>query len=1098
MILKKNIGAIFALLLIVQQVTATDPGLKFLENKNQWPKGIDFSTKVPGGRMYVCPTGFSFYLRDENKMDALHESSHHHFDEASGERVGTEEFIDAHFTRLKFVGANVVTPTSTGKYPEYYNFFIGNDPSRWASHVNAYSKIQYAGIYPGIDLQVYSSGNDIKYDYVVSPGADPTRIQVEYAGFDQICLQDGNLISSTSVGVLEETKPIAYQLINGEKIIVPCSYRLTGHTVSYIFPEGYDDCFELIIDPLLIFSTYSGSTADNWGSTATPGENGNLYSAGVTSLGANEEFPATNGAFQESYGGLYDIGILKYDSTGMQLLYASYLGGSDSESPHSLVVDSDGNLLVLGTTSSSNFPTTPDAIDKTFNGGTAVYHVVNYTFGSDLFITKIKQDGDALLGSTFLGGSQNDGLNPQVAGQLVRNYGDQLRGDIITDAVGDIYISTVTASTNFPVANSFGLVYNGGVTDALVMKLNSTLSTVHWAAFLGGNGADASHTIKLDQHGDIVVAGGTSSINFPTTTGVFQEIHAGGVDGWMARIKNDGLDITHSTFTGTGNYDQVYFLDLNSNDEVYVYGQTDGSMPVTPGVYSNANSGQFLQKFSGDLSTQLFATVFGSSRGIPDISPTAFLVNECNNIYMSGWGGVVNIESGFWQNGTLNMPTTFDAYQRTSSGSDFYFMVLTADASRFLYGTYLGGTSSRTHVDGGTSRFDKGGIVYHAVCSGCAAYNATDGPTSDFPTTVGAWSRTNNSANCNNAAFKFDLSSLKAILQTNSVQLDNPGFNKVCIPEEIVFENLCIGGEMFEWDLGDGTRITRFDKNSITHAYQNPGRYTVKLRAIDQGTCKSRDSTSTVIDVFLANINVQEDDVICEGTAYTLQADGGIDYAWWNTDSTFTSGIRTPRVEPKDTTRYFVKITDANGCVVKDTVDLGVIPGFEIDFEVERENNCQDPSTVLIVNNTEWDGTGTLEIDYGDGTRSSSFDEPHRYENEGVYQIKQIGTREFCIYEKAVSVPVFPIKVPNIITPGSAEGMNDYFTVQYGSDPTKTPGDYGIKVSLYVYNRWGREVYASNDYQYDWKATGLASGVYYIELTLENYPTCKNWLQVVN
>jgi hypothetical protein len=102
------------------------------------------------------------------------------------------------------------------------------------------------------------------------------------------------------------------------------------------------------------------------------------------------------------------------------------------------------------------------------------------------------------------------------------------------------------------------------------------------------------------------------------------------------------------------------------------------------------------------------------------------------------------------------------------------------------------------------------------------------------------------------------------------------------------------------------------------------------------------------------------------------------------------------------------------------------------------------------------------------------------------------------VYEKSISVPVFPITVPNVITPGAVEGKNDFFSIQYGSDPTKTPGDYGIKVSLYVFNRWGKEVYGSDDYQYDWYATGLASGVYYFDLTLDNHPTCKNWLRIIN
>lgn len=136
---------------------------------------------------------------------------------------------------------------------------------------------------------------------------------------------------------------------------------------------------------------------------------------------------------------------------------------------------------------------------------------------------------------------------------------------------------------------------------------------------------------------------------------------------------------------------------------------------------------------------------------------------------MSGWGGAINASRGFWISGTSGMPVTPDAYQKTTAGSDFYFIVLTNDASEMLYATFLGGNQSPVHVDGGTSRFDKGGIVYHSVCGGCG------GGFDDFPTTPNAWSRLNQSINCNNAAFKFDLSSLKARIQTNNITFDMPG-----------------------------------------------------------------------------------------------------------------------------------------------------------------------------------------------------------------------------------------------------------------------------------------------------------------------------------
>jgi hypothetical protein len=390
-----------------------------------------------------------------------------------------------------------------------------------------------------------------------------------------------------------------------------------------------------------------------------------------------------------------------------------------------------------------------------------------------------------------------------------------------------VYISSVTGSTNFPIVNGFDNSFNGGTTDGLVVKLSPDLSSIIWSSYVGGAGLDAAYSIKFDNSNNLVLAGGTTSTNFPVTTGSYQTTFNGIVDGWIARVAADGSSILNATFTGTNSFDQVYFIDLNAAGNVFCYGQTTGQMPITAGVYKNINSGQFLQKFSPDLSKLEFSTVFGSGSGngliIPNISPTAFLVNDCNNIYMAGWGGFVNsnTSTGFWQSSTIGMPITNDAYQKTTSGSDFYFMVLNGDATQLVYSTYLGGTSSKTHVDGGTSRFDKFGIVYHAVCSGCQFGNTTGAKTSDFPTTPNANSRLNGSQNCNNAAFKFDLSSLRAMFQTNSVKLNNPGFNNVCFPDSIVFENLSAGGRSIIWNLGDGTIInqTSDDPRFIIHQH---------------------------------------------------------------------------------------------------------------------------------------------------------------------------------------------------------------------------------------------------------------------------------------
>jgi hypothetical protein len=1079
-------------LLCALTVEAQAP-VSFIENKNQWPEDVQFVCTFPGGRMALGPGSFKYVFVDHDKLASLHHQSH----EPDG-LAGADELIRAHAVFADFANANKdATPMPFGQSEEYHNYFIGNDPSKWASRAYGYEGVFYESFYPGIDLKVYAAGENVKYDLIVAPGGNPAQIHVVYHGADEIALDNGNLYLYTSLGNIIEKRPEAWQLIDGKKIPVACHFALENNELHFVFPDGFDPCYELVIDPLLIFSTFSGSTADNWGSTATPGEHGNLYSSGVTNVSDGGRFPATAGAYQTSSAGLYDIGILKYDSLGSKLLFATYLGGSNSESPHSLVMNNADELVLLGTTSSVDFPSTEGAYDNSFNGGTNTSHVVNYSSGSDIVISRFSKDGTQLLASTYFGGSLNDGLNV-TGGTLTRNYGDQLRGDIITDEERNVYVSTVTSSTNiFDVPSGFQSTYQGGQTDALVFKMDPDLSEIIWGTYIGGSAADASYTVKLDHDKNIVLAGGTSSNNFPVTAGSYQETFGGIVDGWIAKISSDGSAILAATYTGTVDYNQIYFLDMNSDEEIYVYGQTSGNFPITPGVYSNARSGQFIQKFNKDLDSLQFSTVFGAGRGIPDISPTAFLVNDCNNLYMAGWGGRVNQETNFWNSGTTGMTTTPDAFQLTTAGSDFYFIVLTDDARERLYATFLGGTQSSTHVDGGTSRFDKGGIVYHSVCSGCKYFNNANKPTSDFPTTPGAWSRVNRSGNCNNAAFKFDLSSLKARLRTNSVKRDMPGIKLVCIPDPIGFENLSTGGEIFNWNFGDGTSVSKTDTAFITHEYKNTGQYLVTLEAIDQGTCQVVDRTSVTVTVNQAHGVIQDDDDMCFGDSYELQAGGGTSYLWTSVDGSFVSAEPKPVVAPKDTAVYYVTLQEENGCVKKDTVQLNVVPGITPQFEWNKLPDCVARPEISVRDMTDSLKSGdVIFFDFGDGTVSDSPEGQHYFEQDGVYDIRIVTRREFCVYEKSVSIPVFEMYIPNVITPGVPE-YNDVFTIRYGRVDGVTPASYGYRVSLVIYNRWGHPVFESDDYQYDWSGEGLAGGTYYYEVTVEGHATCKSWLQLV-
>ena len=1090
------ICVVFGVSCLSPHAIAQSPYIKFIENKGQWPEGAYFAADLPGGKLFTRKNQLTYSFYDREKVHAMHGGHGLHdgfvgdFNREEHTDVDDGEMLRGHFFNVNFRNANedvFIQPTK--QLPTLYNYFIGNNPKAWATAVSAYERVSYSSIYPSIDLQIYSQGDLLKYDLIVGVGGDPQAIVMDYEGADDLFLEENELHIVTSLNEIVEQEPYAYQVIDGQKKRVPCRFKLDGYQVGFEFPMGYDTSYELVIDPVLIFSTYSGSPADNWGNTATFDDTGKLYSGGITNhfRGGNflGEFPATAGAYQTTWGGIWDVAILKYDSAGANVEYATYLGGAGSETPHSLIVNSQDELILFGTTSSTNFPTTVDAYRTSFQGGTNVTPLggVPFTNGSDIFIAKLNSEGSQLTGSTFLGGAQNDGLNP-LNGNLTRNYGDQQRGEVFIDDADNIYISGSTSSPNMftdMAVTSFERDYQGGITDGLLVKMSPDLTSMLWGGYLGGTTADAAFAVKIGLDNSVYAAGGTDSPDFPVGTGGHIETYQGSIDGWVCQVAEDGASILNSTFLGTGAYDQAYFMDVDSRGDIYILGQTQGSYPVSPGVYNNPNSGHFIHKLNATLDASIFSTVFGvAGRQTPNISLTAFLVNDCNNLYVSGWGSTNGAFTGFnYVNlDTRNLPTTFDAIRQTSQGSDFYLMVLDADATSLLYGTFFGGEQSIVHVDGGTSRFDKRGIVYHAVCASCFE------STSTFPTTPGAWSQVNGAGGgCNNAAFKFDLASLRALIQTNSVELDNPGVTRVCIPDDIVFENFSIGGEIFEWDFGDGTSLTKLDSTQVTHNYPVPGSYLVTLRAIDPNTCIGEDVATVTITVSEVNSSVVDDGLICAGDPFQLFAVGGVQYEWVSEDGAFTSGLSNPIVMPEDTTRYFVTITDSNSCVGMDTVNVDVIPSPELDFDVFKLHDCFSRPPIRLVNRSE-EGEEFLWR-FGDGNTSTEEEVVHSYETDGTYTITLEGTREFCTFQKQVDLDVVTLKVPNVFTP-SAEEHNDTFEIISGS-----------QVHLRVYNRWGNLVFENQDYQNEWSGEGEPAGVYYYEADITDETTCRGWVQVI-
>ena len=941
---------LFLIMVLIAINVFCQPG--FIENKGQWHSNVLYKTELPGGALFLEKNGLTYNF--VNEKDVKHSHAHH----AEKENFDNKGIVHLHCYKVKFGNTSLESIQPIDVYSDYTNYFIGNDPKKWASKALKYNAVHYKNLYKNIDFQIYfNKTQNLQYDFLVKPGGNTDDIRLTYEGQDALYIdKDGSLIVQTSINKVTELIPFAYQEINGKQIKISCKFLIRDGNVAFQFPIDYNHNEPLIIDPTLVFSTYSGSTTDNWGFTATFDDAGNAFSGGISFSAGG--YPVSAGAYQVNYaGGEYggfgnyygnDISIIKYDSTGTQRLWATYLGGTISEElPHSLVCNRTNDLIIMGTTGSPDFPVSANAYDNTFNGGTSVTYdnVIIFSQGTDIFVTKLSNDGTQLLASTFIGGTQNDGLNfrPSYAyvmmegnDSLYYNYADGARGEVICDKTGNIYVGTCTFSSNFPVtAGVFQPVYSG-MQEGVVFEFDPNLSGLQWSSYFGGSNDDAIYSLDLDYNGDIYIGGGTTSQNILTTGGVYQPLSQGGsADGFFAHISQNGTTLIKSSYFGSSLYDQVYFVRVDKLLNVYITGQTKapGNTFIYNATYGTLNSGQFIAKFPNNLSSPIWSTVFGTGIGKPNISITAFAVDFCNRVYLAGWGREwADYGTYTWAStqGTKNMDITPNAYQSITDGQDFYLMVMADDASHLEYASFFGeihtsGFCGHDHVDGGTSRFDKRGYIYESVCASCG-YGCNSLPTFPNP---GAWSNNNGGYNsaewvCNNALFKFSFD-----LPLTIADFQVP---PACVNDPVQFTNTSQLATDYLWDFGDGTATsTAFEP---THTYTNPGTYNVTLIASHPTSCNLADSITRVVFVEQLLINTN-DTIICSGNPVNINAtvtgsSSNITYIWssnnnfsdtLNTNLTISSLIAAPVT----TTTYYIHASSL-ACDVTDSVRVLVYP----------------------------------------------------------------------------------------------------------------------------------------------------------------------------
>lgn len=999
LILKRYLVILILFVLGIPGYAQNYDNIEFVENKGQWDQQVRFKGDVSAGSFFIRKTGFTVLQHNRADLSRIFTSLHQPVPTDAAQR-NEGLLLRSHSYNVDFIGASSNIEILPDKpITTYNNYFIGNDPAKWASNCRVYQGITLKNVYPNVDVRYYTDNGSLKYDIIARPGADISKIALKYEGVDSLKVRNKELVIGTSIGDLNESLPYSYQTAAKGREEVSSKYELKNNVVRFKIRD-YDPNTTLIIDPSLIFCSFSGSRVDNWGFTATYGPDGSMYGAGIV-FGSG--FPVSPGAFQTVFAGGgdhgVDIGIIKLTPNGSNRVYATYLGGSGNEQPHSLIVNGRGELIVAGRSSSGNFPTA-GPIGNTYSGS-----------ANDIIITKLNASGNALIGSVKIGGGADDGVNISSnrngSNSLSQNYGDDGRSEVQLDGAGNIYLSSCTQSNDFPTLNAFQTTSKGGrnFQDGVVLKFTPDLTSLLFSTYLGGNGNDAAYVIDLAPNGNIYVAGGTESTDFPgvPASGVISTSNSGVIDGFVTLLNNNG-GLIKSTYVGTNGIDQVYGIKFDNKGFPYIMGQTTGSWPVINAPYSNALAKQFIAKLQPDLSAYVYSTIFGSASSVPNISPVAFLVDRCENVYVSGWGGKSVFTSNFLAGGTdNNMPITPDAIKSTTDGKDFYFFVLEKDAAGVLFGSFYGednggapGSGGTDHVDGGTSRFDKNGVIYQAICANCKEFN----PVSSYPTTPGAWATTNPSTGCNLAMLKiaFNLSGVRAGIESiiNGVARDSSG----CVPLTVDFADTIAIAKSYEWHFGDGSPVVTTTVPNTTHTFANVGDYLVMLVAIDPATCNISDTS--YVNIRVGNVRADLNFNIvklnpCDSFRYQfdnlsvapLLPFTAQSFVWDFGDgsSQVVAGTNSVTHQYSGPGTYNVKLflVDTNYCNAPDSliIQLRVASLVKAGFDIPPIG-CAPYQAVFT--NTSVAGQ-TFSWDFGDGNSSSDVNPTHLYATPGTYTI---------------------------------------------------------------------------------------------------------------
>jgi len=530
--------------------------------------------------------------------------------------------------------------TGLDELPGKSNYFIGNDPKKWRTNVPTYARVKYHGVYPGVDVIFYGNQEQLEYDLVVAPGADPSVIALHVAaGLPRDASStdgglkpplriapNGELVVRIDGGEVRMYRPLMYQESTGGRREISGSYILKGACDVAFKLGAYDHSRALVIDPVLAYSTYLGGSSVDYGYGIAVDTFGSAYVTGETSSG---NFPTTAGAFQTTPAGTSNAFVAKLNPSGSALVYSTYLGGSDSDFGFGISVDSSGHAYVTGLTVSANFPTTAGAFQTSPSGEL------------NAFITKLNPSGSALVYSTYLGGSS-----------VGYAYG------IAVDSSGHAYVTGSTDSPNFPTSTGALQASLAGYVNAFVTKLNPRGSALVYSTYLGGKLEDSGQDVAVDSAGHAYVTGTTDSSDFPTTAGAFQTSLAGAENAFITELNPGGSALVYSTYLGGSSADYGYGIAVDTFGSAYVIGlASSANFPTTAGALQTSltvSEDPFVTKLNPDGTALLYSTYFGGSSG--EDHGTGIALDSLGNAYMTGWTQ------------STNFPTTWGSFQTSLAG----------------------------------------------------------------------------------------------------------------------------------------------------------------------------------------------------------------------------------------------------------------------------------------------------------------------------------------------------------------------------------------------------------------------------------------------